>query len=126
MTETINHMFNFFWKHHQKISRGLPVGLLMVLFSVESSAQITVFSDDFSTNTNAAWTTSGAIGASAWSISRSGDDLGGRRNTSPQQLELINDVSATAQANGWVLASTPSSSFLSPYNTTLGNENMVT
>ncbi|MDQ4123030.1 MAG: FG-GAP-like repeat-containing protein, partial [Acidobacteriota bacterium] len=91
------------------------------------SSVTTVFSDDFSTNTNAAYTTNGAIGASAWTVTRSGGDWGARRNTSPAQLELTNDASATANADGWALASTPSSSFSSPYNTTLSsNTGLVT
>lgn len=94
-------------------------GLALLLLCLNATAQTTVFSDDFSANTNTAYTTSGAIGASAWSISRSGADWGGRRNTSPAQLELTNDVGATANVAGWVLASTPSSSFPLPYKTTL-------
>jgi hypothetical protein len=91
------------------------------------SSQTVVFSDDFSTAQNASYTTSGAIGASAWSITRNVADWGGRRNTSPAQLELTNDVGATANANGWVLASTSSSSFSSPYSTTLSsNPGLVT
>lgn len=84
-------------------------------------AQTTVFNDDFSTNQSATYTTTGSIGASAWSISRSGNDWGGRRNTSPAQLELTNDVGGTANANGWVFASTSTGSFSSPYTTTLSN-----
>jgi len=60
--------------------------------------QTTVFTDDFSTNTSATYTTSGAINASAWSVTRSGADWGARRNTSPQQLEETNDVGGTANA----------------------------
>ena len=94
-------------------------GFVLMLSGLAVNAQITVFSDDFSANTNTAYTTSGAIGASAWNISRSGADWGGRRNTSPAQLELTNDVSGTTNVNGWVLASTASSSFPLPYKTTL-------
>jgi hypothetical protein len=83
--------------------------------------QTTVFSDDFSTNTSATWTTSGAIGSSAWSVTRSGDDWGARRNTSPQQLEQTNDVGATVNVAGWVFSSVLLSSFSAPYNTTLSS-----
>ncbi|MBN2571453.1 MAG: endonuclease [Ignavibacteriales bacterium] len=101
------------------------LSLLFVIVSVK--AQTTVFSDNFSTNTSAGWTTSGQIGSSAWYVSRSGDDWGARRNTSPEQLELTNDASATANANGWVFASTLTSSFSSPYNITLkSNSGLVT
>src|SRR6185503_6662843 len=87
----------------------------------------TVFTDDFNTDQSAAYTTSGAIGASAWSVTRSGADFGARRNTSPAQLELTNDVDATPNANGWVLVSTASSSFTSPYDTILNsNPGLVT
>ena len=101
--------------------------LWVFLLSGPTQAQTTVFSDDFSTNQSATYTTSGAIGASAWSVTRSGADFGARRNTSPAQLELTNDVDATPNANGWALASTPSSAFTSPYNTILNtNPGIVT
>ena len=65
---------------------------LFVLFVMSAaSAQVTVFTDDFSTNQSITYTTSGAIGASAWSVSSggvAGQDYGARRNTSPAQLEL--------------------------------------
>jgi len=98
------------------------------LISMNSAwGQTTVFSDDFSTNQNAAWTTSGAIGSSAWSVSRSGDDWGARRNTSPAQLELTNDASGTANVNGWAFAYTGTNGFSSPYNKTLNaNSGLVT
>ncbi|HYU97978.1 MAG TPA: hypothetical protein VE977_04075, partial [Pyrinomonadaceae bacterium] len=100
--------------------------LLLTLFWVlvlsgTVEAQTTVFTDDFNTDQSAAYTTSGAIGASAWSVTRSGADFGARRNTSPAQLELTNDVDATPNANGWVLVSTASSSFTSPYDTILNS-----
>ena len=99
----------------------------VLLMSGPSQAQTTVFTDDFSTNQSATYTTGGAIGGSAWSVTRSGADFGGRRNTSPAQLELTNDVGASANANGWVLVSTPSSSFNSPYNSILNaNPGLVT
>lgn len=86
---------------------------------VASFSQTTVFSDDFSTNTNTTYTTSGAIGASAWNVLVPNADWGARRNTSPQQLELTNDASAAANASGWAFANTNTTSFSSPYNTTL-------
>ena len=105
--------------------------LLLIFFftcvSFYTHAQTTVFTDDFSTNTNATYTTTGAIGASGWSVTRSGADWGARRNTSPQQLELTNDVGATGNLNGWVFTSTTTSSFSSPYNTTLSsNTGLIT
>jgi predicted extracellular nuclease len=99
----------------------------LILFCSFLNAQTTVFSDNFSTNTNSAYTTTGAIGASPWSVLVQNADWGARRNTSPEQLELTNDASAAANANGWVLASTPAASFLSPYNSTLSlNSNIIT
>jgi hypothetical protein len=106
--------------------------LLLTLFWVlvlsgTGEAQTTVFTDDFSTDQSAAYTTSGAIGASVWGVTRSGADFGARRNTSPAQLELTNDADATSNANGWVLVSTASSSFTSPYDTILNsNPGLVT
>ncbi|MBK7476257.1 MAG: hypothetical protein IPI11_09690 [Haliscomenobacter sp.] len=90
-----------------------------------SYGQTTVFSDDFSANTSSNWTKSGSIGASSWSVIRgsavfSGADWGARRNTSPEQLELTNDVDTT-NPNGWVLASVANSAFSSPYNSTLSS-----
>lgn len=98
---------------------------IFFLASNPSFAQTTVFSDDFSANTSANWTKSGSIGLSSWSVSRastvfSGADWGARRNTSPEQLELTNDVDTTNLA-GWVLASLDNTSFSSPYNSTLSS-----
>ena len=97
----------------------LLLGALSLPFIIQ--AQTTVFSDDFSANTNAIFTTSGVIGASSWSVLRSGDDWGARRNTSPAQLELTNDAGGTANVNGWVFANTSTSGFTAPYNTTLNS-----
>jgi len=89
--------------------------------------QTTVFSDNFSINTSATWTTSGAIGSSSWTITRSGDDWGARRNTSPEQLELTNDVGATTNGSGWIFANTLATSFTTPYDTVLNsNTGLVT
>ncbi len=93
-------------------------------------AVTTVFSDDFSANQSATYTTSGAIGSSAWSVLTggiAGQDFGARRNTSPAQLELTNDATAATNQNGWCLTSIASSSFSSPYDTTLSsNPGLVT
>jgi fibronectin-binding autotransporter adhesin len=85
----------------------------------------TVFQDTFTTGNSATWTTSGTIGSSAWSVTRSGDDWGARINNS--QLELTNTASATPNVNGWVYASTPTSGFTSPWSSTLSsNPGLVT
>ncbi|MEI6684067.1 MAG: choice-of-anchor D domain-containing protein, partial [Bacteroidota bacterium] len=112
---------------HLKISLAITALAVLVLFPSLGRGQTTVFTDDFSTNSNAAWTTSGAIGASSWSVTRSGADWGARRNTSPLQLEQTNDVGATANANGWVYSAVPLSTFSSPYTATLNaNAGLVT
>lgn len=100
--------------------------ILVVILFHQGSTQTIVFEDDFSTNQNATYTTAGQIGASSWYISRSGVDWGGRRNTN-SQLELANDVGATANVNGWSFAYADMSSFASPYNTTLNlNSGLIT
>ena len=98
-----------------------------MLVSIIGWGQTTVFSDDFSTEQSASWTTTGQIGASAISVSRSGADWGARRNTSPAQLELANDVGATTNVAGWVFAYASTAGFSSPYSTTLSsNSSTVT
>ncbi|MGB4937275.1 MAG: hypothetical protein WBO30_09700, partial [Ferruginibacter sp.] len=87
---------------------------LMIFSTLGLFAQVTVFTDDFSTNQNATFTTSGAIGASAWSVLTGGivgQDFGARRNTVVAQLELTNDATAAANQSGWCFTSTPTSSF---------------
>lgn len=95
------------------------LGITILLFTHINFGQTTVFSDDFSTNTSSSWTTSGVIESSSWSVARSGNDWGARRNSSPQQLELTNDVSATANVIGWVFTHVSTTSFSSPYNAAL-------
>ncbi|MBK9290018.1 MAG: hypothetical protein IPM52_00045 [Bacteroidetes bacterium] len=98
----------------------IAIGLYHSLLS-----QTTVFEDNFSTHTSDSWTTSGAIGSSAWSVNRSGADLGSRRQVSGQILELTNDASATANANGWVFAYVNTANFTSPYNTTFASNSGI-
>ncbi|GAP42621.1 protein containing Por secretion system C-terminal sorting domain [Lentimicrobium saccharophilum] len=106
---------------------ALPALITLLLLPGLGWGQTTVFSDDFSTDQSTTWTTSGQIGSSAFSVSRSGADWGARRNTSPAQLEITNDVGATANATGWAFAYAVTSSFSSPYNTTLSsNPGLVT
>ena len=105
----------------------MALSLTLLLAGKVGWGQTTVFSDDFSTDQSTSWTISGTIGSSAWTVNRSGDDWGARRNTTPAQLELTNDVSATANVAGWVFANVSTSSFSSPYNTTLNsNTGLVT
>src|SRR5215207_4991908 len=101
--------------------------VLVFIFGMIASivfGQTSVFSDDFSAFTNTSYTTNGGIGPSSWTVltgGTAGQDYGARRNTSPAQLELTNDATSNANQNGWVLASTSTSSFLSPYSTILAS-----
>ncbi len=95
----------------------------LILFGISgvTSAQTTVFNDDFSASQGASFTTFGNIGSSNWFISRSGVDWGGRIHNG--QLELTNTASSEANANGWVFASVDAASdYSSEYNTVL-NQN---
>ncbi|MFA4921613.1 MAG: T9SS type A sorting domain-containing protein [Candidatus Neomarinimicrobiota bacterium] len=88
--------------------------------------QTSVFTDDFSTNQDMTWTTSGQIGSSTWYVNRSGDDWGARRNTNGI-LELTNDADTSTNVNGWVFAYTITSDFSSPYNKVLSsNPDLIT
>ena len=74
--------------------------LFALSFVLEFSFAQIVFSDDFTDNTNPAWTTSGNLSGSAWDVFRSGVDFGARRNDTPAQLELSNDISGSGNVNG--------------------------
>lgn len=101
--------------------------LFVLTFALELSfGQVVVFSDDFTDNTSSTWFTSGNINGSPWVVYRPGDDWGARRNTSPTQLELTNDVGTNTNFNGYCLVSTPASDFPAPYNTTLSNGGIIT
>jgi hypothetical protein len=105
-----------------KLTKLLFIPLTLLAFIGKAQDTVNVFSDDFTSNTSASWTTSGAIGSSNWSVTRSGADWGARRNTSPAQLELTNDASGTSNANGWVFGSVNNSTeFTAPWNTTLSS-----
>lgn len=113
------------WIFKENVFWSLIVFVLIAFCNEVGLSQITVFSDDFSANSNSAWTTSGNLGGSAWNVFRSGNDWGGRRNISPLQLELTNDVSAAENADGYVFASTPTTLFSSPYSTILDQGGVV-
>ncbi len=83
-----------------------------------AQAQI-VFQDNFNTSQGATFTTTGTIGSSAWTVTRSGDDWGARIHNNI--LELTNDASATANANGWVFANINATSFGGFYDPTLSS-----
>lgn len=106
----------------------LHSGMLLMLLTVTiTSAQTTVFSDDFGTSTGSNYTTNnGAVGTStSWSQIRSGTDMGSRINSGV--LTLTNDATGAGNANGWVLAYVSSASFNTPYTGILNNNaGMVT
>ncbi len=92
----------------------------LMLALASASAQTVAFTEKFETSQGDAYTTSGVIGASVWTVTRStAGDWGARIHNA--QLELTNDAGATGNANGWVLASTPTTSFGLPYNSTLSS-----
>lgn len=108
------------------IQSVIIIFFIILLAGLNGRAQ-TVFYDDFSANTNVAWTTSGVINSSAWTVVRSGDDLGARRNSSPEQLEITNDASGINNAIGWAFAYTGTGSYAAPYNQILNlNPGLVT
>lgn len=92
----------------------------------DSFSQVIVFSDDFSDYTDPAWTTSGNLNGSVWDVYRSGVDFGARRNDTPIQLELSNDVSGTANVAGYAMVNTSTASFTAPYATILSSGGVVT
>lgn len=101
------------------MKKGLPFFIALLCICVQTFAQTTVFQDNFNTSQGSTFTTSGNIGTSPWSVSRSGNDWGARIDNGI--LELTNDASTTTNAGGWVFASVNTSSFSAPYNTTLSN-----
>ena len=110
--------------------KKIYVLLFLIFGTLGTIAQTTVFTDDFNTNQSATYTTTGAIGASTWSVTTggtAGQDFGARRNTAVAQLELTNDATAAANQNGWNFTSTPTTAFTAPYNSTLNlNTGMIT
>ena len=118
----MNNFTKAFYTTKSKSIQWVFAVLTLFLLSTQASfGQTTVFSDDFSANTSATYVTSGAINTTAWSVTRLGADFGARRNTSPAQLELTNDVGATGNFAGWAFASIPVSNFSSPYTSTLSS-----
>ena len=98
---------------------------VLLLICTPISSQV-VFSDDFSDLTNSSWTSSGNLEGSAWEVYRSGDDWGARRNNSPFQLEISNDISGANNAAGFGLVTTSTLAFTSPYNDILADGGVVT
>jgi hypothetical protein len=82
--------------------KKILTAFVLVGVTSASLAQTIVYSDNFSTSQGATYTTSGPLGASSWTVTRSGDDWGARIDGG--LMTLNNDVSIAAQANGWVYA----------------------
>jgi hypothetical protein len=93
------------------LSRNLFSFLLSfgVLSASLVNAQKNVFKEDFNTAVSSAFTSSGSIGSSRWSVTRSGGDMGARINGGI--MTLTNDASSALNVNGWVMASTSASNF---------------
>ena len=93
------------------ININFYVGLFLCCFFIginSAQAQLT-YTDNFSANRGTLQVTSGLMGTSGannWFVTRSGADWGAIRSNTTSQLELTNDASATANANGWVFAQT--------------------
>lgn len=99
------------------------LGLSLFMVAPDLIAQQTVFTENFNspgTPQNPNFTTSGLIGTSKWSVTRSGNDFGAKIDQG--FLTLTNDVGSTGNVKGWVLASTSTSNFLAAYNPIL-NQN---
>lgn len=93
---------------------------LALSWSTAAQASTIVFSEDFETSAGTAFSTSGSIGTSSvWSITNSGADWGAKIDGG--LLTLTNDASGASNANGWIFASTNTSSFASPYNSILSS-----
>lgn len=98
------------------------MGLLLFLTATwVTTAQTTVFSEDFTTSQGTQYTTAnGSIGASpTWSFLRSGTDFGGGINVGI--LSLINDATGAFNQSGWGLNYTSAAAFAAPYSTILAN-----
>lgn len=98
-----------------------------LILHVGVKAQDVVFSEDFNTSAGSTYTiANGPIGTSTlWTMNRSGTDFGVGIHLG--NLNLSNDASGAANLSGWVLASTPTSGFASPYNQTLAaNSGLLT
>jgi hypothetical protein len=94
-----------------------------------TAGQTTVFADNFSTETNSAYTYGGQINMSAFFVTKHWRPTwAARRDPTTQMLEINNNTGgAPSLASGWVFAYTPLSGFSSPYNRTLNlNPGMVT
>ena len=100
--------------------RKVYILLFLSFISYSVWGQTTVFTDDFSNSQGASYTiAAGPIGTSSiWSMLNSGD-FGAKIHNNI--LNLTNDGSAAANASGFVYAFAQTSTFTTPYNTTLSS-----
>ena len=103
---------------HSKIV--LFLCLVFIVTSGEVHAQKTVFSDNFNTSQGTIFSTTGKIGTSPWTVTRSGSDFGAKIDGG--LLTLTNDATPTNNSRGWVFANVPTDSFGSDYKPVL-NQN---
>lgn len=98
----------------------IAIGLFF-LYHFSFGQTSTVFNDDFSTPNATNYTiANGPVSSSTvWNMTRSGADFGSAIGGG--LLYLTNDGSSASNANGWLLASTSSSNFTTPYATTLAS-----
>ncbi|MCZ2085552.1 MAG: hypothetical protein LC112_14895, partial [Flavobacteriales bacterium] len=89
----------------------------LIFIGTPLDAQQTVFTENYNTPgtpQNPNFTTTGPIGTSRWTVTRSGNDFGAKIDQG--FLTLTNDVGSIANVKGWVLASTSTSNFSPAYN----------
>ena len=100
----------------------ISIPFLWVLLFVEVQAQKIVFSETFtSPATSATYSTTGSISTTPWNLTRSGADFGARINGGI--LDLTNNASASANANGWAFAYRNISAYSVPFNPILKDNN---
>ncbi len=97
---------------------------LSILVNAKTSAQTTIFSDNFGSSTGASYDITGAIGSSSsWSLTSSGVDWGAKIDGG--LLTLTNDASATTNAStGWIYGYSDFNT-LSGWNTTLSSNTSI-
>jgi hypothetical protein len=98
---------------------NFSVFLICFGFALNTNAQVNVHASDFNISQGEAFTTTGAIGTSPWTVSRSGDDWGARIHNNI--LEMTNTASTNTNVAGWAYSHLETNTFALPYNTTLAN-----
>ncbi len=99
--------------------------MALVFCAALLEGQDVVFSEDIN-YPETGWVTSGIIGQTSYTVSRSGSDWGAKVN-SDQMLSLTNNATSSSNSQGWVYAYTPTSGFDQPYSSILSeNPGLVT